>query len=298
MRKSALLVFALFVSIALSAVHAAAESPDYPVIEGVLGITPVSGSSAFAVWVVLDAEEAISGFEWYNNDSSVVFPQVLAVAGEYGRPKPLADAVTLANSVVGLSQGWSSYTFSQPVTTGSPGLYLILRLEEGTDYSYAGLGGGSGVGYVSGTGPNNCWITADGVDWDRLDSSFQMAIRPIQNANKSAGVLRLNGAGSEDGIDIAPVGDCNIIVHSAPNPFNPVTVLSFELPTAQHTRMSVFDLRGRRVRNLVDAQLSAGSHSFTWDGRDYSGRLLASGQYLVRMEAGSLGSTTSITLMK
>lgn len=68
-----------------------------------------------------------------------------------------------------------------------------------------------------------------------------------------------------------------------PNPFNPATVIQFTLPTPERVTLSVFDVVGRTVATLVDAQpLGPGAHSVRFDA---SG--LASGVYLYRIEAGT-----------
>jgi hypothetical protein len=71
-----------------------------------------------------------------------------------------------------------------------------------------------------------------------------------------------------------------------PNPFNPRTTISFDLPTAGAVRMEIFDMAGRLVRTLVDSDMSAGSHDVVWDGLDASGRGLGSGSYVARLAFG------------
>jgi hypothetical protein len=64
-----------------------------------------------------------------------------------------------------------------------------------------------------------------------------------------------------------------------PNPFNPRTTIAFELGASARVDLAVFDPAGRLVRRLVDEELAAGAHESVWDGRDSSGRDLASGTY-------------------
>ncbi len=78
----------------------------------------------------------------------------------------------------------------------------------------------------------------------------------------------------------------------APNPFNPMTTISYEMPRAGHVYLAVYDLRGHRVRDLTNGQVAAGQHSVNWDGRDQSGRMTAAGVYFVRM-SGPEGTLTS-----
>ncbi len=71
-----------------------------------------------------------------------------------------------------------------------------------------------------------------------------------------------------------------------PNPFTDATVLQLSLPAATKARVLVFDVSGRLVRTLVSEVLSAGDHAVPWDGRDDRDKLVASGIYLIRADAG------------
>ena len=83
-----------------------------------------------------------------------------------------------------------------------------------------------------------------------------------------------------------------------PNPFNPVTQISYQLPQDCRVRVTIYNVRGQRVRTLYDGRQSAGRHTLNWDGRDTGGRPLSSGIYLYRLEAGQFHQTKKMTLMK
>ncbi len=82
-----------------------------------------------------------------------------------------------------------------------------------------------------------------------------------------------------------------------PNPFNPRTTVSFELPAAGHAVLEAFDLRGRRVAVLLDADLPAGRHAAVWDGRA-SDAPPAAGAYLLRLCAPGGASTARVMLVE
>jgi hypothetical protein len=88
------------------------------------------------------------------------------------------------------------------------------------------------------------------------------------------------------------------LVGNAPNPFNPQTVVRFELRRAGPVRLDLFDLRGRLVRRLVTADLPAGRHAATWDGRDGNGRGLASGVYVCRLHADGVQQQLKLMLVR
>jgi hypothetical protein len=87
-----------------------------------------------------------------------------------------------------------------------------------------------------------------------------------------------------------------------PNPFNPSTTIAFDIPGTLVTRdkvnLSIYDMRGRRVRTLVDSELEPGTHKVHWDGRDDRGGSVASGIYLYTLKAGVAIHTRKMTVLK
>ena len=71
---------------------------------------------------------------------------------------------------------------------------------------------------------------------------------------------------------------------SYPNPFNPAVVLPLDLATDAGVSLTVYDVLGRRVRQVWQGPLGAGQHRFVWDGRDEAGRVVAAGVYVYRVE--------------
>lgn len=71
-----------------------------------------------------------------------------------------------------------------------------------------------------------------------------------------------------------------------PNPFNPSTAISFTLPSSGVINLSIYNIAGQKVRELVNGPISAGSHSMVWDGLDASGKAVSSGVYLSRLKMG------------
>ena len=84
---------------------------------------------------------------------------------------------------------------------------------------------------------------------------------------------------------------------SYPNPFNPAVVIPLDLATdAAGVSLTVYDVLGRRVRQLWQGALPAGTHRFMWDGRDEVARDVAAGVYLYRVEVD--GRVESKKMMK
>lgn len=78
-----------------------------------------------------------------------------------------------------------------------------------------------------------------------------------------------------------------------PNPFNPQTTISFELPEAGSVSFAVYDVTGREVARLVDGRLAAGYHDVRWDATG-----LPSGVYFYRLTAGPFRQTRRVVLVK
>ncbi len=83
-----------------------------------------------------------------------------------------------------------------------------------------------------------------------------------------------------------------------PNPFNANTTISYALPKDAQTQLAVYNIRGQKVKTLVDQYQTAGVYSITWDGKDESGKTVASGIYFYRLRADKLVLTNRMTLLK
>jgi hypothetical protein len=80
-----------------------------------------------------------------------------------------------------------------------------------------------------------------------------------------------------------------------PNPFNPTTMIGYDLPHAARVTLTVHDLLGREVSRLVDAEMAAGSHMVSWNGRTGTGVPAASGVYFCRMLINGAMTGTTLT---
>ncbi len=83
-----------------------------------------------------------------------------------------------------------------------------------------------------------------------------------------------------------------------PNPFNPSTSITFTLSAESDVSLAVYALTGQRIQTLVDRRLSAGRHTYLWDGRDRDGLSASSGVYLIRITAGERSAVRKMILVK
>jgi hypothetical protein len=83
-----------------------------------------------------------------------------------------------------------------------------------------------------------------------------------------------------------------------PNPFNPSTVINYQVTESGPVTLAIYNLMGQEVRVLVRDQQPAGYYEVMWDGRDASGRSTASGIYLYRLQAGANWKVQKMVLLK
>ncbi len=106
-------------------------------------------------------------------------------------------------------------------------------------------------------------------------------------------------------VDLSPVAeeigasDLRFALHgSRANPVHGATEIVFETPAAVDARLSIFDVTGRTVRLLARESFGAGLHSVSWDGRDGGGRMVPSGVYYYRLQAGSFDETRMLVVSR
>jgi hypothetical protein len=88
------------------------------------------------------------------------------------------------------------------------------------------------------------------------------------------------------------------LAQNVPNPFNPLTVISFDLPGDDHVTLSIFNTSGQLVTTLLDHPLTAGSHRVMWKGRNQKGEEVPSGIYFYRLNTAGQTHVRRMMLLK
>ena len=166
------------------------------------------------------------------------------------------------------------------------------------------------------TAPVICDLEYDGdvdivyTSWDRLAHVWDMpfAFDPELNYWPT-----FHGNMARNGVfiprELVPVEDGDVVPSRSllvmspyPNPFNPsCKVRLYVAPDASGSgdlELSVYDIQGRRVRNLYTGRISGGWHELVWDGRDDAGRNQASGVYFMRARSADVVDTHKMSLVK
>lgn len=83
-----------------------------------------------------------------------------------------------------------------------------------------------------------------------------------------------------------------------PNPFNPSTTISFSLNKKSELNLSIYNLKGELVKNLIDSEMSAGKYNLVWDGLNERKKPVAAGVYFLKMNCSDYSSTKKMIILK
>ncbi len=83
-----------------------------------------------------------------------------------------------------------------------------------------------------------------------------------------------------------------------PNPFNPETTIFFNLKQDSALELSIFNIKGQKVKMLSKETFSKGTHSIVWNGKDSIGKSVGSGIYFYKISSPGFNLTKKIILLK
>ena len=116
--------------------------------------------------------------------------------------------------------------------------------------------------------------------------------------NKIDQLININNISmiDENLFDIVPI--TTRLFNNYPNPFNPETTISFDLPQRDKVELEVYNLRGQKVKTLINEEIDMGKHKIIWNGTNNHGKEVAFGVYYNRFSCKNYTKTNKIVLMK
>ncbi len=188
----------------------------------------------------------------------------------------------------------SGYAIGNP---GDPQIYFNIT----TDASYTG-GIDVCLNYnenaIPGPEANLVLLHFDGSMWVNVTTSRDLVNNKICGHVTSLSPFVI-GAVTTTGVDDTPAPSSFALHANVPNPFNPVTTISYDIPAGgANVNISIYDVSGRLVRELVHEHRQAGVSSVQWNGEDDRGQRVSSGVYFYRMRAGDFVETKKMVLLK
>ncbi|MCD4690225.1 alpha amylase C-terminal domain-containing protein, partial [bacterium] len=185
---------------------------------------------------------------------------------------------------------------------GSGGLIVVVANFSNTDYSSYRIGLPSGgnwtelvnsqdAAYMGSGTTNPGTLVAESTPYDGFSNSIQLSVPAM------ALLILSNGVGT--GVDGEPP-ESGSALWLAPrrNPMSAGTEIALTLPAPSRAVLAIYDVRGRRVTTVVDADLPAGTSSHAWHGRDDAGRELPSGVYFARLTADAGSTHRKLVLLR
>ena len=91
---------------------------------------------------------------------------------------------------------------------------------------------------------------------------------------------------------------CFNLIGNYPNPFNPETTISYQLPEDSEVELIIYNIKGQKVKTLINEILPAGEHSVIWNGRDSYGNRVGSGIYFYKLKASERSKVKKMLLFK
>jgi hypothetical protein len=139
------------------------------------------------------------------------------------------------------------------------------------------------------------WILIGEEETSRTAKRFDSKDNPTTNNRP---VLRVTYTEPTAIEDLSKKPDQFILFQNYPNPFNPVTNIRFQLSSISEVKLTVYNLMGERIKQLVNEIKSAGIFYVKWNGRNDSGTQVASGVYLYRLETNGFVNIKKMVLMR
>ncbi len=139
-----------------------------------------------------------------------------------------------------------------------------------------------------------------------LDGNWTLVVRDAGGGGTGTfnywAMYDLTGVNCDDSLTSTPddlLPSRFALAQNAPNPFNPATTISFDVPAdAGLVTLSIFDVSGRRVHTLEQGSLPAGRYSRVWHGRDDSGRQVSSGVYFYQLSGAGFSQTRKMVVLQ
>ena len=99
-------------------------------------------------------------------------------------------------------------------------------------------------------------------------------------------------------IDVDQTPEVFALHQNNPNPFNPTTQISYDLPEDALVNVTIYDITGRAIRSLVNGSQTAGYRSIIWDATNNLGESVSAGMYVYIIQAGEFRQTKKMVLLK
>lgn len=236
-------------------------------------------------------------------------PYILQVRGCSSCGDCEADQPVLAlGDVVTVGYTWPLWEVQVRLTNSGPGKAYSIYSEMGSDLAWLQIPdntcfyGNLAQGEHSYGEPGDSSYVFDLTDWPGGSFNAWFDIVYVDSCNTTHLVhLDPDFIDPEQATGVTaggvPIAETRLFPNR-PNPFNPQTTISFEIPRAAYGEVAIFNAAGRLVRELWSGDLESGAHSFVWSGNDGGGTAVPSGAYFYRLRTDDFTETRRMLLIR
>jgi hypothetical protein len=281
----------------------AAADPRYVSVEGdqYLVAGQVAGQAPPGVWAIVQTVMADQEDQYV-----CLVPTCSDSSAEFDYSVYFVSAHTTTPSVYYYSCPDSGYSIDN-IAPGVPlGLAVAYNTGSGNeltwdassepDFQYYRIYRGADESFTPGPGnlvqetTSPSWIDPDYDGWDVYYKVT--ALDYVENESDAA------TPSSVTGDDNPGLPKTFALYQNVPNPFNPSTIIRFDLPIVGHVRLCVYDVKGELISTLVDRQMIEGHKEVVWSGCDSRGNSVTSGIYFYRLVVGDNVQTRKMVLLR
>ena len=158
-----------------------------------------------------------------------------------------------------------------------PDEVIMAMIDEGYCYMELSDEGERGL-------PDNCTVKTATLD------EYQAKVRELES--------QFSFYPKKQDSNTTPVTGNIVMLSNYPNPFNPTTTISFDIANESDVSITVYNIKGQKVKKLINDQLTAGEHSVIWNGKDNNNKNVASGIYFYKISAGKSSAIKKMLLLK
>lgn len=165
------------------------------------------------------------------------------------------------------------------------------------DYRYAGGLGGETIYDIS--DPQNPILTDDIEDFSGGCRDIIVKDGYIYSAkDQCINIYYTDYYNVSSSNNTVPVINISMLSQNYPNPFNPETIIRFSIPADSDAELTIYNIKGQKVKTLLNDSLTKGAHSCVWNGQDSNGKGCASGLYFYKLSTEQASVIKKMILMK
>ena len=253
------------------------------------GMTPEGKTMVYGKAYEIKMKEEVTGFTWYDS-------RIIEDPGKKGRTqfftyneKSDYEAIEI-DSISGIENITEIGVFEGETCVGAavvdtlPVQILVYTNQFNRD--------GTTLSFQVETGRGIPQIIKNYSVWNFETGEYEM--RPLVSGQQEYSVIRL---GEGDYEEVTPIQKI-VLSNNYPNPFNPNTIIYYSLPEEMKVDLSIYNIKGQKVKTIYKGKAGSGQHSVIWNGRDTNEKPVSSGIYFYKLKADSKELTRKMLLMK